>query len=398
MAQENPGRPDALANGGSESFLQAVIDGIPESVVVIDRSHRIVLANRVVRELCGGRDPAAYKLTCHEVLHGSETPCEGPDHLCTLKEVLASGSPFTVTHRHVGSDGTDRFIELVAAPISSKAGKVTHVVESGRDVSERLRAEEERSRLTARLHEAQKLESLAVLAGGIAHDFNNLLAAILGNAELAMRELPIDSFANECLQEVESAAERAAYLAEQMLAYSGKGRFAVTSLDLNDLVEEITLLMKLTLGKEVRFACHLADDIPPIEADEKQIPHLLMNLITNAAEANRDAGGIISIRTTMRQCDRPYLSKTLLGEELPEGRYVCLEIEDSGCGMDEATLEKIFEPFFTTKFPGRGLGLSAVLGIVRGHRGTLEVSSRPGVGSTFTILLPPRGDGAAATA
>lgn len=259
----------------------------------------------------------------------------------------------------------------------------------GADITSRVEAERERGRLEAQIQAAQKLESLGVLAGGIAHDFNNILVGILGNADLAMMDLAPESPVRRRLAGIIEASERAADLTNQMLAYSGKGRFVVEHVDITSLVQEMTHLLEVSASKKAVIKYDLAPgQLPPVEADVTQIRQVMVNLVTNASEALGDGVGIITIRTRPMYCDRDYLRSTYIDEELPEGQYVVLEISDTGCGMDSETLEQIFDPFFTTKFTGRGLGLAAVLGIIRGHRGAVKVYSEPGHGTSFRILLP----------
>lgn len=257
---------------------------------------------------------------------------------------------------------------------------------------ERKHAEEERERLEAQVQQAQKLESLGVLAGGIAHDFNNLLTGILGYADLTLMKLAEDSPVRRGLQEIKGAAERAADLSRQMLAYSGKGSFIIEPISLNDVVMEMGNLLEVTISKRARIEYGLTDDLPLVVADATQVRQGIMNLITNAAEALRDGQGVITISSGVAECDRSFLSECYLDEQLPEGRYVFLDVRDTGCGMDGDTLQKIFDPFFTTKFTGRGLGLAATLGIVRGHKGAIHVESAPGEGTRFRVLLPMAGD------
>ena len=173
-----------------------------------------------------------------------------------------------------------------------------------------------------------------------------------------------------------------------MLAYSGKGRFVLEAIDLNRLVREMTSMLEVSLSKKAVLRFHLADHLPGIVADPTQIRQIVMNLAINASEAIGEASGVITIATGSRDCDRGYLAESWLNEELPAGDYVFLEVSDTGCGMGKETVERIFEPFFTTKFTGRGLGMAAILGIVRGHKGVVKVYSEPGKGSTFKILFP----------
>ena len=246
----------------------------------------------------------------------------------------------------------------------------------------------EKKRLEAQFFRAQKLEGLGVLAGGIAHDFNNLLTAILGHANLALMDLAPDAPARDSLREIEKASIRAAELCRQMLAYAGKGQFVVEPINLSRLIEELARLLNISISKKVLLRCQLAAELPAIEADPVQMRQVAMNLVINAAEAIGDTAGVIAISTGVMECDEEYLRGGLVIEPPAPGRYVYLEVTDTGCGMDAKTRAKIFEPFFTTKFAGRGLGLAAVLGIVRGHRGMLKVESEPGRGSTFRVLFP----------
>jgi CheY-like chemotaxis protein len=239
-----------------------------------------------------------------------------------------------------------------------------------------------------KLQEAQKLESLGVLAGGIAHDFNNLLTGILGNASFARLDIPANSPAQASLEQVELAAQRAADLCKQMLAYSGKGRFVVQQLDLSQLVRETGDLLQISISKTCALKYALAEGLPAISADATQVRQIIMNLVINASEAIGDRSGVISIATGVMHADRDYLTEAHLSPNIPEGEYVFLEVSDNGIGMSGETRARIFDPFFTTKFTGRGLGLAAVLGIVRGHHGALKVYSEPGRGTTFKLLLP----------
>jgi signal transduction histidine kinase len=243
-------------------------------------------------------------------------------------------------------------------------------------------------RAEARLREAQKLESLGLLAGGVAHDFNNLLVGVIGNASMAKELLPPNNPAIELLDGVTQAGEQAAHLTRQMLAYSGKGRFLVESLNLSALIPEMTGLVRPSISKKIALHLNLEDDLPPVEADRGQVQQVFMNLALNAAEAIGSHDGLISVRTGVEDVDEWYLRLHPAVAALRPGKYVCLEVRDTGCGMDEATMARIFDPFFSTKFTGRGLGLAAVAGILRGHKGAIAVASEPGKGSCFTALLP----------
>jgi signal transduction histidine kinase len=255
-------------------------------------------------------------------------------------------------------------------------------------IAERERVETVRRAFERKLWDMQKLESLGLVAGGIAHEFNNLLTIVLGHAGLVARELPPESLAYDSIRVIETAAQRAAALTTQMLAYAGKAEVTVAPLDLNALITDMARLLRISIGKRMTLDAQLATPLPPIAADTTQIRQVALNVIVNAAEAIGDADGVITLRTGLRHTDPAALSSADFASDLPAGDYVYLEVADTGCGMDAATRERIGEPFFTTKTPGRGLGLAAVLGIVRGHAGTLEVASQHGRGTTVTVLFP----------
>jgi PAS domain S-box-containing protein len=257
----------------------------------------------------------------------------------------------------------------------------------------RIRAEQERSAFQAQMLQAQKLESLGVLAGGIAHDFNNLLMSVLGYADLTISELPPTSPLHTYLREIEIGARRGAELCKQMLAYSGRGTCLVERLDLREIVEEMTHLLNISISKKAVVKFNFAANLPAVVADATQLRQIIMNLVLNASDALQEKSGVISISTGAMECDSAYLTETYLDDNLPAGTYVFLEVADNGCGMDEATRARIFDPFFTTKFMGRGLGLAAVLGIVRAHHGALKVYSEPGSGTTIKMLLPAAPEG-----
>jgi signal transduction histidine kinase len=286
-----------------------------------------------------------------------------------------------ICHEHVGDARTWTPEE------QGFAGSIGDLVALAIASEEQRRADEQRRQIEARMLQAQKLESLGVLAGGIAHDFNNLLVGILGNAGLALEDLSPVSAARESIEGIETAAKRAAELCHQMLAYSGKGRFIVETIDLNDVVREMAHLLKVSISKKAALEYSLADELPGIDADPTQLRQVLMNLMTNASEALEGAGRI-TVSTGSMDCDLEYLTNFAIDDDLPPGTYVYLEVSDTGCGMDAKTLDKIFEPFFTSKFTGRGLGLAAVQGIVRGHKGSIRIYTEPGHGTTFKVLLP----------
>jgi len=281
-----------------------------------------------------------------------------------------------------------RTFDTSFAPIYGENAERRGVIGVGTDITERLKAQEERDRLGAQVRHAQKLESLGVLAGGIAHDFNNLLMSILGNADLALADMRKEAPGRPQVDRIRDAGRRLSGLTQQLLAYSGKGTFVVEPLDLSLLIEEMQHLLAVGVSKKAHHRFELEPDLPAVDGDASQLGQVVMNLVTNAADALGRAGGSIAVRTGVMEADRSYLSRAYVDEDYPEGRYVYLEVEDSGSGMSPETRGRIFDPFFTTKATGQGLGLAVVLGIVRSHHGAICVTSDPGLGTTFRVLLP----------
>lgn len=232
------------------------------------------------------------------------------------------------------------------------------------------------------------MESIGLLAGGIAHDFNNLLVSVIGNASLSADLIPDGSPAREKLRRVVEAGEQAAHLTRQMLDYAGKGRFIVAPVDLSQIVRDMSGRVQSSISKKISLTFRLAKDLPNVESDPGQMRQLLMNLTLNAAEAIGEATGSIAVSTGEMEIAAADLRDDLANWPLQPGRCVFLEVSDTGCGMDPATQARVFDPFFTTKFQGRGLGLAAVAGVVRSHRGAIRVTTAPGQGSTFLVLLP----------
>lgn len=258
------------------------------------------------------------------------------------------------------------------------------------DITERKWAEEKRLQLERQMQQNQKLESLGVLAGGVAHDFNNLLAIILGNASLALDELSASSPARESLWAIEQTSLRAAELCRQILAYSGKGRFVMENVQLGELINGMISLLKTSISKKaiLNLNLNLSNPLPLLRGDPNQLRQVVMHLVINASEALGDHTGAIAISIGVANYSRQDLAQLHGEENLSEGPYLWLEVVDTGCGMSAEIQQRIFEPFFTTKFTGRGLGLPAVLGIVRGHHGALKVSSQTDEGASFTVLFP----------
>ncbi len=304
------------------------------------------------------------------------------DWIRLFGEVVRTGEPLRIERR---SEVLNRDFSIYA--YRTAPAQFAVILE---DIAQKKRMEEERRRMESKMMESQRLESLGLLAGGIAHDFNNYLMTILGNAELASHAMREADALTEHLAEIQTAARRAADLCRQMLAYAGRGHIEKGAVALNPLITEIAQLLKTALP----VGAVLKLDLHPTAAalgDASQIRQVVMNLVINAAEALGDRGGEIRVSAYPLHCDAHDLEDALFAENLPAGDYVAVKVEDNGCGMDEATQKRIFDPFFTTKYEGRGLGLSAVMGIIRSHGGALKLRSRPGEGAQFIVILPSAG-------
>jgi PAS domain S-box-containing protein len=313
-----------------------------------------------------------------------------PEHRKTLQDAItrALEKGETVTYEVMAiQPGFAAPVESHVGPLG-RDGHTVGVTIISSDISERKRAEEERRRLEASMRNAQKFESLGVLAGGIAHDFNNLLEAILGSADLALTEIAPNAPYRGWIEKIRLASRRASELTNQMLAYAGQSTYVPEPLDLNLLVAEMADLLEVSISKKVVLSHERGAEVAMVDADASQMRQVIMNLIMNASEAIGAGSGSVTIRVSEVDVDEETVSRMYIGDDLSTGRYVSLEVTDTGCGMDAETRSKLFDPFFSTKFTGRGLGLASVLGIVRAHRGAIEVRSQVDEGSTFRILLP----------
>jgi len=315
----------------------------------------------------------------HRIINSGHHP---KAFMTQLWKTILAGGVWKGEIRNRAKDGSYYWVDTTIVPFLNEDGAPVQFVAIRADITQRKEAEDA-------LRQSQKLESLGVLSGGIAHDFNNLLTAILGNANLGAMHLPPESPARPFLQQIEQATLRAADLTRQLLAYAGKGRLQVIEVDLNRLVVEMTQLLTVSISKKAVVRYDLAPDLPHISADPSQMQQLVMNLVTNASEAiGEEVSGLITVRTGVQAVDERYADGLLPALPLAAGRFVTLEVSDTGCGMSAEVRERIFDPFFTTKFTGRGLGLSAMLGILRSHHGSLKVYSEVGRGSVFKLFLP----------
>ena len=377
-----------------KAFTESVINAQRDTFFVLNpQNGKAVLWNRAFEEISGYSHEETASLKAPDSYYDEEDLRQAAR---TVEEVLAAGEASVVLSL-ICKDGRRVLTEYsVSAVVDPHTGERL-LVSIGRDITERKRAEEERLRLERQVQHAQKLESLGVLAGGIAHDFNNILMAVLGYADLAMQDLSATHPARPSVRQIEAGARRAAELAKQMLAYSGKGKFVIKAMDLSALVDDMAHLLRTSISRMITLRLELERHLPPIEADAAQLQQIVMNLITNAAEAIGDQVGVIVLATGVMECSAETLESCLVARMfpdslLPPGLYVCLEVKDTGCGMDEEVKARLFDPFFTTKFTGRGLGMAAVLGIVRGHNGAILLDTEIGKGTSFKVLFPAVND------
>ncbi len=364
---------EVFKNALDEHAIVAITDARGRITYVNDKFCAI---SKFAREELLGQD--------HRIINSGHHP---RDFFTDLWRTIKAGRVWKGEIKNKAKDGSFYWVDTTIVPYLDDRGVPFQFVAIRADITERKNGEEA-------IRQSQKLESLGVLAGGIAHDFNNLLTTILGNCNLASMALPADSPASPYLDQIEKASMRAADLTRQMLAYAGKGKVLILRVNLNILVQEMTQLLSVSISKKATIRLDLAPALADVMADPAQMQQLIMNLVTNANEAlSPDTGGTITLRTGEQDLDAYYLGTLCPAIPIPPGRYVVVEVSDTGCGMDRELLDRIFDPFFTTKFTGRGLGLSALMGILRGHGGSIKVYSEKGHGTSMKLFLPALGSG-----
>lgn len=387
-------RKDAALRENEEryrSLTDDVLDGSAVGLFILDSDFQIVWLNQAMESFFGLRRENVVGMGLREVM-SRYLPGRMEDARTFIDRVTASHAAGTHLERYEcripGQGGMpERWLEYQSRPIRTglyAGGRI----EQYYDITTRKRAEEERREIETQMQHAQKLESLGVLAGGIAHDFNNLLQGVIGNADLALMDLGAAHPVRETMTEIIRIAERAAELCRQMLAYSGRGKFVIKAVDLSELVREMAHLLELSISKRAKLKYEFAPNLPAVEVDVMQVRQVVMNLITNASDAIEEQGGSIAVRTGEAERTAEQLASALMADEARPGRFVFFEVEDDGAGMDDATRSRMFDPFFTSKSTGRGLGLAAVSGIVRGHHGAIEMRSAPGQGTRMRVLFP----------
>jgi two-component system, cell cycle sensor histidine kinase and response regulator CckA len=373
------------------SVAEAIARDAAEGLMLVDGEGRITFLNPTAERMFGWAEGELRGELLHEKLQcrrpdGTRYPSEDCPHM----QALATGETVRSDEDlFLHKDGRLVPVSCSVAPIRAD-GSIGGAVMVLRDLTQQKRTESIRRENEEALQQAQKLESIGVLAGGIAHDFNNLLTGIMGNAGLARRAVDAGKTeqAASLLRDVVSASQKAADLTRQLLAYAGKGRFVIAPVDPCRLVAEVSGLIRASISKKITLVLDVPENCPLVEGDRVQLQQLVMNLVLNGGEAIGDQPGTLTVRIRTEHFAERRGHPRADGFPIATGEYVRIDVSDSGEGMDSETRARIFEPFFTTKFLGRGLGLSAALGIVRGHRGAISVRSEPGRGTIFTVLLP----------
>jgi len=364
-----------------EQLLSTAVEQAAESVIITDASGIIQYTNPTAETISGYSSDELIGRTANILKSGKQDDF----FYKALWETINAGRIWSGRFINKKKDGTEYQEDASISPVYDKSGKLTNFVAVKRDVTKEIELQEQ-------LFHAQKMESLGVMAGAIAHDFNNLLMATLGNLELALTDRNLESKTRMAIENAIQASERSAALSHQMLVYSGSAFYTPKDLDLgeqaNKLAKKNKDLLKSVIPKTTTLHFEINEGLPLIRGDEDQIQRLITNLVLNASEAIGDNTGEVNLTTGVIDCDEAYLSGSRLQEKPSPGRFVFLEVADTGCGMDANTQHKLFDPFFTTKFWGRGLGMAEVMGIVKGHHGTILVNSEVGKGTTIRVLFP----------
>lgn len=355
---------------------QKTFDSVQDLIWLVDDEMRILRFNLASKKKYGGDIEGKH---CWEVVHGTEEPL--PE--CPVLQMKKSKKRESVELELNG-----RWKLITVDPVLDKNRNIISAVHIISDITDRKKAEADRIELVQQFQQAQRIDSIVLLAGGIAHDFNNLLMAILGNIELALFDENSSAASREYLNSAAKAVHKASELTSQMLAYAGKGRNIIEDTCLNNIIKEAIPVFDTSVSNRISIITDLDPALPVISVDIGQMRQIVINLVINASEAIGDNSGVITISTGTVNCKKKDLETPWPDDALPEGRYVFFKVSDTGCGMDRETKLRIFDPFFTTKFFGRGLGMAAVQGIVKNMRGTIRIESEPGKGSSFCVLLP----------
>jgi two-component system cell cycle sensor histidine kinase/response regulator CckA len=358
----------------NNEFLNNIIESLSHPFYVINaEDYTVTMANSASHfgALTG-------KNTCYSLTHHGDTPCEGDEHPCTIREISRTGKPVIQEHIHYDHEGNARTFEVHGYPLFDAQGRVAQVIEYTLDITDRKTLENQ-------FRQSQKMESVGRLAGGVAHDFNNLLTAIMGYSELALADLPEENPVRKYVSVIAEAGDKAETLVRQLLAFSRKQTLDMRTVNLNDIVQNFSKMLRLVIGEDLMLELNLRPSVRNVKADAGQIEQLLMNLSVNARDA-MPCGGRLTVETDNVELGEEY-AKTHAG--VIPGPYVMLAVTDTGTGMSREVQERLFEPFFTTKGSrGTGLGLATVYGIVKQHNGSIYVYSEEKIGTTIKVYLP----------
>jgi PAS domain S-box-containing protein len=358
----------------SEERFRRIFEEGPLGLALVGRDYRFVKVNSALCKMVGYSEEVLLQMSFTDITH----PDDLGDDVELAKRLFRREIPsYRMQKRYMKKNGEIIWINLTASSILDHDGEPLYGLAMIENITEVKRTQEE---ALAR----QKLESLGTLAGGIAHDFNNLLGGVLTQSELALTELDAGSSCKEELKAIREAAIRGSEIVRQLMIYAGKESEAIGWVDLSKIVEQMLALLKVSVSKHAVMRADLAPELPAIRANPAQLRQIVMNLITNASDAVGDRDGVIRVitrRATLR-------GESAVSESLPAGDYLTLEVSDTGSGMSPETQRRVFDPFFTTKSAGHGLGLAVVSGIVRSLGGEIRLTSEPGKGSTFRVLLP----------
>ncbi len=362
-----------------ENFIKNILESVGEGFIVIGRDYKIMSANRAFCEYVKRPLEDIIGKHCYEVSHYRKTRCYETGEDCPVKHTFATGEPLSVVHTHYDKDGKPYYTEVKSYAMKDETGQCSSVIETINDISEKRKLE-------SQLYHAQKMEAVGLLAGGVAHDFNNILTAITGYGNLVRMKIKKDDPLLHSMNQILSSVERGANLTRSLLAFSRKQAINPRPVNFNTIVENIYKLLKRLIGEDIELKQRLTSEDVTVMADIGQIEQILMNLATNARDAMHK-GGCLTLETEVTELDDQYIKNRGFGTP---GKYVLISFTDTGVGMDEDTKDKIFEPFFTTKEVGKGtgLGLAMIYGIVKQHRGYINVYSEPGLGTTFKLYFP----------
>jgi nitrogen-specific signal transduction histidine kinase/ActR/RegA family two-component response regulator len=388
----NPSAPESMSHVKLTEFtdttqisLQTLIDSISDTLLVIDTNYHVRMLNKAARDLYLGDSHNTENPLCHKLSHNEDSPCEGPDHECPFRLVMESGKSCTVMHVHFNKDGNEIPFEIQASPIFDSNGSIIGIVELARDISSRLDREHQQRNTDTRLFELERQQSVSKLAGGLAHEFNNILTSILGNAELLSVRLDENDLNTKQVESIINGCEELSDLSKQLLAFAKGGKNINQIISVNELISNSLHLLTAEQFSDTKVELYLADDLWQVSGDPSQVNQLIVNILINGFEALEKIDGKLLIHTFNENKEEKWQCKTQ--NTHPPGDYVLINVTNTGSAIADEIMDKIFDPFFSTKYKGRGMGLSAAMGIIKNHNGCITVENHSDQ-TTFQVLLP----------